>query len=255
MLLRRVSQHVKDQNWFAVVLDFSIVVIGVFIGIQVSNWNDARNEASQEQVILASIVDDLRSDELQLNDGIRMAENNIRAANYTLEQAGLRPIGNIEFASSSIDFSSGRLYIPQIQGEFEQTNRLWSQAVVRYHPTQSSAAFDTLMATGDLGLIKDRELVQQLQTYQLLWNDIEGSQNTTFRPFRNQAIFVGQKFGLSPFTDMPEQEFVELVSKQSELEGTLRTIAEYSVIHRDLLEQTRKLNQELMARVSQDIEL
>ena len=43
MLLRRITKHVKDQNWFAVGIDFVIVVIGVFIGIQVANWNDNRN--------------------------------------------------------------------------------------------------------------------------------------------------------------------------------------------------------------------
>ena len=42
MLLRSVTQHVKDQNWFAVGIDFLIVVVGVFVGIQVSNWNEAR---------------------------------------------------------------------------------------------------------------------------------------------------------------------------------------------------------------------
>lgn len=41
MILRRITQHVKDQNWFAVGLDFFIVVVGVFIGIQVANWNDS----------------------------------------------------------------------------------------------------------------------------------------------------------------------------------------------------------------------
>ena len=41
MLLRRITEHVKAQNWTAVALDFFIVVIGVFIGIQVANWNDA----------------------------------------------------------------------------------------------------------------------------------------------------------------------------------------------------------------------
>ncbi|MEM7491908.1 MAG: hypothetical protein AAF296_00915 [Pseudomonadota bacterium] len=42
MLLRRITKHVKAQNWFAVFLDFCIVVVGVFIGIQVANWNEAR---------------------------------------------------------------------------------------------------------------------------------------------------------------------------------------------------------------------
>ena len=35
-------QHVKTQNWIAIGIDFLIVVLGVFIGIQVSNWNDKR---------------------------------------------------------------------------------------------------------------------------------------------------------------------------------------------------------------------
>lgn len=42
MILRRITQHVKDQNWFAVGLDFFIVVMGVFFGIQIGNWNDSR---------------------------------------------------------------------------------------------------------------------------------------------------------------------------------------------------------------------
>lgn len=49
MLLRRITKHVKDQNWFAVLIDFFIVVLGVFIGMQVANWNDAR--ASKQATI------------------------------------------------------------------------------------------------------------------------------------------------------------------------------------------------------------
>ena len=41
MILRRVMEHVKSQNWTAVAVDFLIVVVGVFIGIQLGNWNDA----------------------------------------------------------------------------------------------------------------------------------------------------------------------------------------------------------------------
>jgi hypothetical protein len=37
MILRSVTKHVQEQNWFAVFIDFFIVVVGVFIGIQVAN--------------------------------------------------------------------------------------------------------------------------------------------------------------------------------------------------------------------------
>jgi len=46
MRLRSISKNVKEQNWFAVLLDFFIVVLGVFIGIQLGNWNDARHTRS-----------------------------------------------------------------------------------------------------------------------------------------------------------------------------------------------------------------
>lgn len=42
MILRRITEHVSAQNWFAVGTDFVIVVVGVFIGIQVANLNDDR---------------------------------------------------------------------------------------------------------------------------------------------------------------------------------------------------------------------
>ena len=52
MLLRRITKHVKDQNWFAVLIDFFIVVIGVFIGIQVANWNGERENRQLEREYL-----------------------------------------------------------------------------------------------------------------------------------------------------------------------------------------------------------
>ena len=66
MLLRRFSQHVKDQNWFAVGLDFIIVVLGVFIGIQLGNWNDARAEKERAYEYLSRIRTDLVADMTQL---------------------------------------------------------------------------------------------------------------------------------------------------------------------------------------------
>ncbi|MFC2953532.1 hypothetical protein ACFOOP_16460 [Marinicaulis aureus] len=58
MLLRRIAEHVKAQNWTAVALDFVIVVVGVFIGIQVSNWNAARADRVEERQLLTRLHDE-----------------------------------------------------------------------------------------------------------------------------------------------------------------------------------------------------
>lgn len=59
MLLRSVTSHVKDQNWFAVFLDFFIVVVGVFIGIQVANWNEEQGKLQDLERLLARLEVDL----------------------------------------------------------------------------------------------------------------------------------------------------------------------------------------------------
>lgn len=58
MILRRLRAHVEAENWFAVAIDFVIVVVGVFIGIQVANWN----EAQQDRARLSQAVEALRGE-------------------------------------------------------------------------------------------------------------------------------------------------------------------------------------------------
>jgi hypothetical protein len=41
MILRRIIAHFRKQEWTAIALDFLIVVVGVFVGLQVNNWNQA----------------------------------------------------------------------------------------------------------------------------------------------------------------------------------------------------------------------
>ena len=42
MILARITRALKEQNWFAVTLEFLIVLAGVVIGFQVSAWNERR---------------------------------------------------------------------------------------------------------------------------------------------------------------------------------------------------------------------
>ncbi len=42
MILRRLATSIRKQDWFAVVIETLIVVLGVFLGLQVNNWNEAQ---------------------------------------------------------------------------------------------------------------------------------------------------------------------------------------------------------------------
>ena len=59
MLLRSITKHVRDQNWFAVALDFFIVVAGILIAFQISNWNEARQQKDSERDYLERLHSDV----------------------------------------------------------------------------------------------------------------------------------------------------------------------------------------------------
>jgi hypothetical protein len=60
MILRRLAHAIREQNWFAVVLEVAVVVLGIFVGLQVNDWNQRRLEREGDQRALALFVDELR---------------------------------------------------------------------------------------------------------------------------------------------------------------------------------------------------
>jgi len=63
MILTSVTKHVNEQNWFAVFVDFIIVVVGVFVGLQVSNWNQTQQDRVTESQYIERIQQDLLATE------------------------------------------------------------------------------------------------------------------------------------------------------------------------------------------------
>lgn len=59
MFLRHIVQAIRSQNWTAIVIEFIIVVFGVFIGTQVSNWNESRLEKAATERLLVQLVPEL----------------------------------------------------------------------------------------------------------------------------------------------------------------------------------------------------
>ncbi len=65
MILRRIIAHFRKQEWTAIGIDFVIVVVGVFVGMQVTNWNadaaDRRRANAYVERLTADMEGDLAS--------------------------------------------------------------------------------------------------------------------------------------------------------------------------------------------------
>lgn len=68
MILRRVADAIREQNWFTVIIELVIVVAGILIAVQIDDWNQSRQDREREQEYLVRMYDDLNQSILSLGD-------------------------------------------------------------------------------------------------------------------------------------------------------------------------------------------
>ncbi len=130
MLLRRVIEHLRDQNWTAVGIDFVIVVIGVFVGIQVANWNEALADERLGRAYAARLLADLEKD---------------RATGQALADY----YGAV---LDSVERGDALLADPQSRAE-DLVVHLYRASEIVYSPP-SSATWDEVVSAGHTGLLE-----------------------------------------------------------------------------------------------------
>ncbi|MGA8278804.1 MAG: hypothetical protein WB784_11500 [Rhodanobacteraceae bacterium] len=81
MILRRIAGQLKQQHWTGVFIELAIVVLGVFIGLQVDNWNQARADQNRLDQQLSAFESELETNLVQIKDYRRHAASQISAIN------------------------------------------------------------------------------------------------------------------------------------------------------------------------------
>jgi len=59
MMFRRLSANLRAQNWALAAIELAIVILGVFIGIEAANWNQARQERQETRQLLSQLQAEL----------------------------------------------------------------------------------------------------------------------------------------------------------------------------------------------------
>jgi len=146
MILRRVAQSLKDQNWTTIAIEFVLLVAGVFLGIQVANWNEQRAEDVRADAYLARIRGNLQTDLLSIKrreDFWRQVIADGKAA--------------IRYAESG-ELADGSAW--KTVRAFYQASQLWQWA-------PADATYQEMRSGGELGLIRDETLREALSQYYL----------------------------------------------------------------------------------------
>jgi hypothetical protein len=55
MVLRRILQQLREQNWSAIAVEFVLLVLGVFLGLQAQEWASERADRVEERALLAGL--------------------------------------------------------------------------------------------------------------------------------------------------------------------------------------------------------
>ena len=231
MLLRRFGQSLKEQNWTTILIEFVLLVAGVFLGIQAANWNEERTERALVRGHLTEIAQDLRTHETVGEELIDSAKMRIAAVDYIYQEAfGTRLPTTIMLASRAW---KGPHVEPFPPGQLDQL--LGSINLVRVS-VRSRNAYKSLINSGRLGLLKNRELARHIQTYYGNYDDLLDTQTNMFRIFRTEGV-VHQQYpmGLSVFDQRPASDIVALARDNPGFAAYLRSQREWAILNWNLL--------------------
>ena len=147
MILRRLSQALKEQNWMAIVIEFVLLVVGVFLGIQVANWNETQQDYKREAEFIVRLDRDFQKIDARLADNISRWEGKTTAT--------LRVLADLEAFQKT-----GRW--PRTKAEMlADLNDTFNYRI----PAPRSATYIELLSAGQLGLIRNTNLRDALLEY------------------------------------------------------------------------------------------
>lgn len=163
MILRRLMIHLKEQNWFAVAIEFLIVVLGVVIGFQVTAWNQQRAIAAEARSNLGLIIGEIEQHRESYER--RAIGASARLADVRLVSAGIADPASVRDNPGAfmraVFYSRYQVYTPL-----------------------SQSAYEGLEQSGEIMMIDDPLTIQQIRAYYHSQEEVDKVLKGGFDPWR-----------------------------------------------------------------------
>ncbi|HRY00677.1 MAG TPA: hypothetical protein P5171_11165 [Xanthomonadaceae bacterium] len=138
MIFRRFAQHLRQQNWAEVTVEFTLLVLGVFLGLQAQDWADERAERSEERMLLSS----LRTEFVEVQGELQRQLDKHRQID-----------GDVAYVLTALGDAEQR---GQSQAAVINSRMAWT--LVGTTTQLSQGELNSLLSTGRLGLLQNTEL-------------------------------------------------------------------------------------------------
>lgn len=144
MVLQQFMRGLRQRDWGAVAMEIFIVVIGVIIALQVSNWNDDRKDANRGDEYLRRMQSELRVDIKKLED--------ISTFWAAVKTQGMAALAHAEHGTL-------------LEGSAWKTLLAYYQASQIWPYRKDNTTFQEIRASGEFGLIRDRALRARISSH------------------------------------------------------------------------------------------
>lgn len=176
MILRQLGHAIARQDWFVVSIELVVLVLGIFIGLQVDDWNQARKDRVDERRFLIALHEDILLAE-QLSARVRDRRLSRRES--------LISANDVLFQNVSRD------YLTDLECITIASSNYFNITVTGF------PSLEELVATGRLGIIRDSQLRAALMSLRETRTALQ--------------TMVGIQTGQAAFTNLP-QLFPELIA-------------------------------------------
>ncbi len=177
MVMRRAIDSLRRRDWASVVVEILVVVVGVFVGLQASNWNEDRETDKRAAIFSQHLKSDLRAE----------------AWGYEMQIGYYRTV-----------LANGRQAADGLTGKSPLSDA--ALLVAAYRATQYNdnirrrSTYDELTSTGEIGLIRDeamRDIAMRVYNFPVLGSIVNEAEHSEYRHWFRLNIPHGVQQALS----------------------------------------------------------
>ena len=197
MILRRVVEKLKQQQWTSVAIELAIVVLGVFIGLQANAWNEGRRDRAREQAYLGRIAAELDESIVSIERSIKLTQERM-----ALDQLLIDSVDQPDLVRAD----PGRFIYAVTRGGYT------------FIPNVHGYTFEEIKSSGDLGIFSDPRLSLDLMAF---YADVQPKAQWSFLRAQSQFEYIKRYAGILSAAQLALRPDASGVMRSDDVDGAM----------------------------------